>query len=555
VQASTDIDDGFPVRLARSRLYSQRGSPSDRAKLAQLADGVPATFTKESTARLQRALAEAWLRLNEPARAEKLLRDVSSALPRDLGSRLMLLDLAIERRQFTAARLLLDEIRAIDGESVRWRIGAIALQIQEARGDRSQLEDARRKLQALEKTYKNSPRIALMNATICERLNEPQKAIRDYSRALELGEMRPQTLGRLMQLLVARRDYGAAEAEILKFERLAPLPKELARVGAEVAMGLRDERYAKVAAARAELALTKPIRDYRDALWLARIYQAAGENAKAESLLKDTIEEAGYAPDVWIEWMKFLAATEQRKSGSHELERMAKTVSEDRVELTMARCLVALRQPQEAGGAFQKALRERPEDFATLRFAAEFFERADNTAEAQKLYEYLLDPTLAVPADTLATVRRRLAVLLANTSRRRALDLLDANKKAAAHDKSDERVRLYVQSFNSPAARQDSLEKFQKSFHRTPPTADERVLYAQMLNAGNLPGQASAQLAEAVNEQPTNAQYVARYIQQLLRGNDFDGAERQLKRLEELEPSSERSRNLRVLLANAKDPK
>jgi tetratricopeptide (TPR) repeat protein len=318
-------------------------------------------------------------------------------------------------------------------------------------------------------------------------------------------------------------------------------------------MGLRDERYAKVAAARAELAVTKPIRDYRDALWLARIYQAAGENAKAESLFEDTLEQAGYAPDVWIEWMKYLAATNQRKRGSQELERMPKTVSGDRAELTMARCLDALRRPEEASEAFVKALRERPEDVATLYFAAEFFERADNASEAQKLYEQLLDPTIVVPADMLATARRRLAALLADTSRRRALDLLDANKKTAAFDEADERTRLYVQSFSSAAARQDAIAKFQKSFDRTPPSADERVLYAQMLNAANLTGQASSQLAEAVNDQPTNAQFIARYIQQLIRGNDLDGAERQLKRLEELEPASDRLRSLRTQLSNVKD--
>jgi hypothetical protein len=81
----------------------------------------------------------------------------------------------------------------------------------------------------------------------------------------------------------------------------------------------------------------------------------------------------------------------------------------------MARCLDALRKPEEASDAFEKALRERPEDVATLRFAAEFFERADNAAEAQKLYEQMLDPTLVVPTDMLAMARRRLAVLLADT--------------------------------------------------------------------------------------------------------------------------------------------
>ena len=142
-------------------------------------------------------------------------------------------------------------------------------------------------------------------ATVLDLQGEPQAAIRAYSLAMELGEARPSTLGRLVQLLMQRREYAAAEAEFLKYERHEKLTKDLARFGAEVALAMRDERYAKSAVARAEQAVTLPARDYRDALWLARIYQSAGVHDKAERTYQDCLAQAGDVPEVWVAWMQF----------------------------------------------------------------------------------------------------------------------------------------------------------------------------------------------------------------------------------------------------------
>ena len=41
---------------------------------------------------------------------------------------------------------------------------------------------------------------------------------------------------------------------------------------------------------RAEQAVSLPVRDYREGLWLARVEDAAGEHAKAEKLLLDLLK-------------------------------------------------------------------------------------------------------------------------------------------------------------------------------------------------------------------------------------------------------------------------
>ena len=56
-------------------------------------------------------------------------------------------------------------------------------------------------------------------------------------------------------------------------------------------------------------------------------------------------------------------------------------------------------------------LKDRPNDFALLAYAADFFRRADQPAKARPLYERLLDPTLAAPAELVGLARRQLAAL------------------------------------------------------------------------------------------------------------------------------------------------
>jgi hypothetical protein len=55
-----------------------------------------------------------------------------------------------------------------------------------------------------------------------------------------------------------------------------------------------------------------------------------------------------------------------------------------------------------------------------------------------------------------------------------------------------------------------------------------------------------------VDEYPATLQYLVRYAQILIRMNELDEAERQVVRLEALEPGSDRARDVRTALARAK---
>ena len=536
-------DDSIEVRLAKCRLWSGRANAADRAKLARLGELRDTNFTPEQRARLGRELADAWQRLGDGARAESLWREVARLVPKDLRSRSALFDMALQKNQMSSARLWLDEMRAIEGEQGRlWRYGEAALLVQDARGRRSQLDEARKKLLELEQLHKNWSRVTLLSATISELEGNQPQAIQEYTRALELGETQPRVLMNLLNLLIQRREFSKAETELTKYEQKLPLTQELARIGAEIAMGMRDGQYARLAMKRAEQAVPLPVRDYRDALWLARIYQAAGETAKAEAMLRDSLREAGHTPDTWIAWMEHLQQTKQREQALQELERLKKELPQSRQPLTIVRCYEALHLVAEAGKAYQDALRTAPEDFILLAYAADFYRRGDQNAEAVKLYERLLDPTLAAPAEYTMPARRRLAILLGSHNPTKALALLDDNKTNRGDTIADQRIRLFLEQ---------SLRKFQDSLTQQPPTPDERLLLARLLESAGHLNDARSQLSELVDENPAMAQYLVRYARLLIRMSEREDAERAIARLEALEPGSERTREVRMALTRA----
>jgi tetratricopeptide (TPR) repeat protein len=531
-------------RLAQAKLWARQNTDAEFKKLVQLSEAI--LKDTEPHVSLRRELADLWYRLGRWDRAEQLWRDLARRLPRDLRSRTLLLELALDKDEPLVARRWLGDIRGIEGEhGMLWRYGAAAICIREAHGQRRKLDDARKLLKELQQQHPDWPRIALLSATIFEMEGHYQSAIQQYMRALEQGAMQPRMMARLLELLLQRREFGKAETELAKYEQKLPLTKDLARLGAEAALGMRDKKYAAVALRRAEQAVTLPTQDYRELLWLARICRAAGENERAEKLLRESIELAGHAPDTWIALVEHFARIGQQPQALKELERLKKSLPPDRLPLTLARCYEAMQMPAEAEQAYRTALKAAPGEFAELAFAADFFRQADHAVEAQSLYEQLLSAEIATPAEIAVKARRQLAILLAQrgdaVSRKKAIALLDENSKLRGATVAEERIRLFLQK---------DLNQLQASLDRQPPTLDERVMLADLLEAAGQLGPARSHLAEVVDQAPT-MHYLVPFTRVLIKLGEFEEAQRMLARLEALQPSSERVRSLQRALTEA----
>lgn len=537
-QAQATLGDCLEVRLARCRLWARRDHPAARQALAGLADGLGG-FGVADRVRLRRELAETWARLGDLGRADELWRLVAQEQPHDGRSRFALVEVALRRGETERARLLLAELRQIEGsQGMLWRFGTALLRLQEARGDRARLAEAGKHLAELERQHPDWPRVPLQQARVEELSGRPDLAARHYERAVDLGEAPAAAVERLMQLLLERQEFLRAEEILSRVAARGPLPAALARLGAEVAAGNRN---APLARARARQVVRLPSNDYRDYLWLARIDQAVGESADAEQWLRTAVKLAEHAPDAWLGLVAHLGRAGQADAAGVAVAEAAGKLPADTRALTLARCHDALHQLTQAEAEYQRALAERPNDFVVLARAADFYARRDLPQRAEPLWRRLLSPAVAAPAGNAAAARRRLAALCAarggEAGRKEALALLTSD------DGADERVRLYVTG-QDPAQRGRAIEQFHASAARRPPDATERLLLAELCLAAGRAGEARTALQPLVTGPAVQPQHLARYVVALIRIGDLDEAAGYLARLRQAEPHEPRTETL-----------
>ncbi len=294
-QAATELGDSLDVRLTRCRLWSQRGDLPARQSLAELADGLD-QLDAPARVRLRRELAETWTRLGDAGRAESLWQQLAADQPQDVRSRFALVKLAVTANQPEQAQQRLAELRKLEGtQGMFWRFGTAELRLLQARSDPRQLAEARKLLSDLERRQPDWGRLPVLSARADELEGRFDSAARHYERAVELGEVQPGIVTRLLELLLERQEYLRAEESLGRFLQRRPPTPQLARLGAEVAAGNRNDAAART---RAALAVPLPSNDYRDYHWLASIRQMVGDWAEAEELLRAAIQRAGHVPNV-----------------------------------------------------------------------------------------------------------------------------------------------------------------------------------------------------------------------------------------------------------------
>jgi tetratricopeptide (TPR) repeat protein len=274
---------------------------------------------------------------------------------------------------------------------------------------------------------------------LCHRqLDNPEEELKSFRRAVndeptwmmanvELGAalLNNHRLGEAIQALEplhTAKDLPAgywilySRARLLAQMRVPAAERRWERVEELIGQAIKAEpKNTETLVLRAELATARAdfagVRDYRDALSLARFYQLAGDPASADKLLRQAVERAPHIPETWIAWTEHLQRTSRHNRGVQELERMKLELPAKRQPLTLARCYEALKMTEEAAKAYQDAQRDAPDDFVALALAADFARRTGRHDEARRLYERLVDSELAAPAEYTEVARRQLSSL------------------------------------------------------------------------------------------------------------------------------------------------
>jgi predicted Zn-dependent protease len=543
------------LRLALVRAWAVREGTSAFQELARLAQEVD-TLAREDQARFLRALAEAQGRRGELAEAQRLWQHLADQRPQDLPSRFALFEIALARGQDAAAQHILQDIRRLEGEGgVRWRCAeAMRLLSPAKQSDRQRLTAARKVLAEIAAIQKDYPTVPVLEAAIDELERHYESAIAHYRQALERGVQQPRLFYRLTQLLTERRRFTEGDQVVRKAESYGLLSKELARLGAEIALGTRDQARAVQLARQA---VPEPSRDYRDMLWLARLLETVGEPYDAERILRALAGKAAAVPDVRAALVGVLARSQRTKDAKAVIEEAKRKLPSDRVALGLARCYEAFGDVNRAEAQYREALQARPADCVLLSAAAEFFRRTDQPRKAEPLLRQLIDPATQAPGDYRVRARRHLALLLAanatDADYQEALALVDQNSKSRGATVDDDRVRAVVLA-SRPGQRREAIRLFEDSLKDLPIAEEDQFLLAQLWEAEGAWEQAQRLMLDLLATNPENPQYLAFHLRGLIRHGERAGMSFYLDKLERIEPRSARTQDLKALVASKAPP-
>lgn len=542
-EARQRLGDGIDWRLEWLRFLELSGGT--RA-LAELEEGLE-KFPAVEQHRLLWELTEAHYRYGNLAEAERLARSLAARLPHDLRSRVLLIDLALRSGKEADLDRLLPEVRRIEGEDgAQWRLGEAARLILRARqGARHDLPRARAYLTEAARRRPEWARIPLAEAAVDELEGNAERAIQDYQRAQELGDRQPAVARRLAQLLYERRRYGEADRALRGQE-------EVSRLAAEVALANGQADRAVDIARRV---VAPQSRDYRGQLWLAHILEAAGRPAEAEQTLRAAVRQSGATPETWVALVRFLATARQPARAQEVMQDLQRHLTAEQVPLTLASCEEAVGRPERATGHYAAALAARPDDGEILEKAVSFYLRTAAADKAEPLLYRLIESALATP-EQRTWARRQLAFIVVargtEPAYREALALVEQNltDRRAVEDR---RAKARVLAAR-PEGRREALTLLEGSLAAQPLTPEDQRLLADLYEATGDRAKARDQWLNLLGVVGQRPEYLASYIQALLRWEEVSEARRWFTRLEHAEPGSPRSRAIKQALENAGAP-
>ena len=543
-EARQHLGDGIDWRLEWLRFLELSGGMRTPRALAELEQDL-GKFPPTDQDRLLWELTEAHYRHGNLAEAERLAKSLAARQPRDLRSRVLLIDLALRSGTEAELERLLAEVRRIEGEEgAQWRLGEAARLVLRARqGDRQGLPRARGYLGEAARRRPDWARIPLAEAAVDELEGNQERAIQDYQRAQELGDRQPAVARRLAQLLYERRRYGEADRALRGLGEVSTLAAEVA-----LANGQADR-----AVDIARRVVTPESRDYRVRLWLAHILEAAGRPTEAERMLWGTVQQSSTIPETWVALVRFLAATRQVARAEEAIQDLRRQLPAEEVPLTLALCDEAVGRSERVAAHYQAALAARPDDSSALEKAAGFYLRTAIPDKAEPLLRRLIESPLATEEQS-AWARRQLAFLLAaqgpDAAYHEALALVEQNLTDQGGAVADRRAKARVLAAR-PDQRREALNLLENTLTAQPLTPEDQRLLADLYEAAGDRAKARDQWLGLLGVVGQNPEYLTSYIQTLLRWEEIGEARRWFARLENTEPGSPRSLAVKQALEKA----
>jgi tetratricopeptide (TPR) repeat protein len=560
-KAQQRLGDRIELRLARGRHWErQNDRKTAEAEMVKLEQGAE-SFAPADRLRLLTGLAAMHQRAGHSAPAKRLWTLLAIEQPGKTGPRQALFELALQASDVPAMEEQVQELRRIEGEDgLFYRFDRVRLTIQQARaksGTVPSLAEARQLLATVVARRPNWSEVARTEAELDDLENKADSAIKNYLRAIELGDRSWLAFRRAVGLLFERGRFEEADQLMRKLEAQTPLSNDLLRVGSELAM--LSGNYGR-ALELARKAVTADPKDYRNQMLLGQICgisaqhaEAAGRRGEAETLraeaeqvLRQAVALAGDRPGTWLALVQFLAATNLKKA-EVVVEQVQQAPLGEQRSSTLARCYELIGRRDQAGAMYLAAVEAKPDDPVALRDLARYQILSGQIRDAEPTLLKLIENKSTTP-EAAARLRGVLAIILATAGdHQRALQELDKmglpeaggetpRPTSGVDDAEVIRAKAKVLALMKTRAQwRKAIELLDILVVRNVATAEDRFLIAQLAEKTDDWRRARGEMERLLTLHEKNPTYLVHHIRSLLRHGDVDEARVWLGKLEQVQ--------------------
>ena len=403
--------------------------------------------------------------------------------------------------------------------------------------EKQSLATARKLLEEVTQARPNWYEVSRVLGDIDVLENNVDAAIADYQLALKLGPPNPLTIRPLVLLLSRqnRTEEAKAALDMIGPEYIDEL--DLGRSAVETAEKSNDFA---AAIERAKREVPDDSRDASGHLWIALIYERAGESKHAEESFRRAVAVAPEQPETWLRLLEHLAA--HQKPGIRDvLQEARKELPEDRVNQVLGPGYELIGDYVAAEAYYKAALEAAPDDPAAHRIVANFYVRIGRPDQAR--LEALAVMRLAGVdpkyKQHVIWARRTLATISAATGKYQdfleAKSLLAKNVQDSGGDPDDKLrlAELLGARVNEPSSWREAV-KLMESVKTLPLAMQVKLAYFHDV-LGNW-SDARREMVDFVSEQKAAPAAYIVLIEMFIRHNEIADASSWLTRLDAIEP-------------------
>ncbi len=429
------------------------------------------------------------------------------------------------------------EVRKAEGDQgTLWRFTQAALLIDKVRrGAPEHLNEAKGLAAEISKRRPQWSGGFALNGELAELSGSPDQAISFYVRAVELGNVQPSLVRRLVMLLNERNRFDEIEhvAQVLRDQGAAISEVTIVRAVDALREGHSDQG---LELARQLFPLSST--NSSDHLALGRFYAAAGRSDEAGQEFRRAVDLGRGVPDNWLAYVQHLVETKRIDQARSAIDAVGKALPADRSALTLARCWLLVGDLAQAELLSQRVLNVHPRTAPAIRLAAGVAlgrNRSDQVAE----YLTQLDRSTDVsPADKAWANRARVALLLRKNrpaDQDESLRLVEQNLKNDPTSAEDLALKATVLA-PRPRRRGEAIAILEQLAAAKRLGANEQFLLAQLYLGQREEKKYQDEMLKLLGLKPRNPRHLAHYVNHWIDRNHLDQADRWLAELKKTDP-------------------